>query len=93
MVDLKRNAIQTIVEGLKEPGGLVILSNQLIICDSNNHCLKSFDLLTKTIKTIEIQFPKPKQARLLKPATSKIIEKEIFFVKGLFLVLRKVMCR
>lgn len=78
-VDLGNNTIETVVGGLKEPGGLVVMGNDLVVCDSNNHCIKIVDLTTKLIKTVELVFNVPK--RLLKE-TDTTIEREIFFEKG-----------
>jgi hypothetical protein len=84
MVDTEHNQVSTLVGGsdlFSEPCGLTLLSNTLVlICDTNNHSIKTLDLTTRNVVTTNINFTswiskkQTSKKRLLKPDTSTVVK-------------------
>ncbi|CAD5114752.1 DgyrCDS3792 [Dimorphilus gyrociliatus] len=54
-IDVKERECRTIdIEGLNEPGGLSVYKDQIFIADTNNHCIKIYDKLTKQLEKMEL---------------------------------------
>jgi hypothetical protein len=81
MVDTEHNQVSTLVGGsdlFSEPCGLTLLNNtQVLICDTNNHSIKTLDLTTRNVVTTNINFTswiskQTSKKRLLKPDTTTV---------------------